>query len=308
MERFKKFLAILITLSLSLSLISPALASHNQEENSVCSLNITEQILAEHENYVLSLRAEDLSNGDARFSMIENGQIVSCSYVNRAEGKILYTQYKNGVEILTKEKIIPHILQAQTEQLQPTDDIFPNYIISRKPIDESGFVYVGKVGYAHYVQGMIMCTNYINWAYCTIDIPISSCNLNGFYQDLANFAALIAGLLGVAASFKIIEIADYAVKALGIVSVTSPFVIPDYPVSCFKTEVTWRAYLTNGSGTLYTGSRCTVTHPDHKGQTVYVDDYYPITAIANHNYSLALAPYTRFFPGSDNYEIVSWPT
>lgn len=28
MERFKKFLAILITLSLSLSLISPALASH----------------------------------------------------------------------------------------------------------------------------------------------------------------------------------------------------------------------------------------------------------------------------------------
>ena len=55
------------------------------------------------------------------------------------------------------------------------------------------------------------------------------------------------------------------------------------------------------------GWRCVVTHDDGKQQIVYEGDYYPTNAIANHNSSLALAPYPHLYTGSDRYEIASWP-
>lgn len=304
MKRFKKFLAILITLSLSLSLISPALASYSQERDCAYSINTTEQVLAEHENYVLILRAEDLSNGDARFSMVENGQIISCSYVNRSEESIIYTQYENGTEVFSEEKNVPTATQSESDPLQTEHNIFPQSHIAAA--SGSNFTTVGSVGYNHYIQGTNSGVNYISWAYYTNVSPQSTCDLNGRYRDLANFAAIIASGLGVLASFGAIEIARWVIKALNISALIGPIIIPAYKVDCIRTEVVWRA----SSFIKYKdiqGWRCVVTHPDHAQQIVYEGDYYPTTAIANHNSSLALAPYPHLYPGSDRYEIASWP-
>ena len=92
----------------------------------------------------------------------------------------------------------------------------------------------------------------------------------------------------------------------GSYSLIGPFIIPSRDVSCVRTEVIWRA----SSFIKYRdiqGWRCVVTHDDGKQQIVYEGDYYPTNAIANHNSSLALAPYPHLYPGSDRYEIASWP-
>lgn len=301
MKLFSKFLAVFVALSLSLSLVSPALAVYSREGNGVYTLNTTEQVLEEHGDYKLILRAEDLSNGDARFSMVENGQMISCSYVNRSEGVVIYTQYENGMKVFSDITDFPKAAHSQSGQLVTASSQSHTAASSK-----SNFTLVGSVGYNHYIQGMNSGVNYISWAYYTNVSPESSCDLNGRYRDLAEFAAVIASGLGVLASFGGIEIARWVLRALGIYSLIGPFIIPSRDVSCVRTEVIWRA----SSFIKYRdiqGWRCVVTHDDGKQQIVYEGDYYPTNAIANHNSSLALAPYPHLYTGSDRYEIASWP-
>lgn len=307
MKLSSKLLAIIIALSLSLSLVSPALAANNHAANGAYPVNTNEIVVEERENYTLILRGEDMSNGDSRFSMVENGQVISCSYINHSEGTIIYTQYENGMEVYSDEQTVRHISHTQSAQFQPADG---NSLHNVVPIDPIGggatYTLVGRVGYAHYVQGMLMCINYINWAYYAQTIPISTCDLNGYYRDLTDFAVSIMGFLGLISTNGALEIANAAMTVLGLSGSAGGFFFPEYRVQSVESKVIWRA----SAGTsyqYYDGSRHVVTHPNGQTQVVIEGDYYPTNAIANHNSSLAFAPYISFYPGSERQEIVSWP-
>lgn len=253
------------------------------------------------------LRAEDLSNGDARFSMVENGQIISCSYVNRSEESIIYTQYENGTEVFSETKAFQHMITDPSTQSHMEGSASLHAAVPVDPIGGgSSYVTVGKVGYNHYVQGMVMCTNYITWAYHTHISPVSTCDLNGYYRDLVDFAASVLGGLGLLTTSGALQVANTILGILGITGSVGAFFIPPNRVESVETRVIWRATV-GRSVQYYDGSRHVVTHANGQTQTVTEGDYYPITAIANHNYSLALAPYMYFFPGSDNREVISWP-
>lgn len=275
--------------------------------NSETVVDSCEVVLEEHNGYVLSIRGKDLSNGDARFSLIENGQLISCSYVDRSAEMIIYTNYQNGVEISREEKVIEKRMQPDSAYAQMGGDASVDAVVPPDIPPGGGYVYVGKVGYNHYVQGMNTGINYIEWSYSTNTNPTSVCDLNGQYRDIVDFSATILGLLGLLTSSGSLEIVTTVLSVLGIAGSVGEFLVPEYIVSCTRTEVVWRAF-TKNQEKRYQGFRCVVTHPDKSGQVVYEGNYYPTTAIANHNFSLALDPYMNFYPGSDYYEIASWPS
>lgn len=132
-------------------------------------------------------------------------------------------------------------------------------------------------------------------------------NLNGKYRSAVDFAATILGVLGFVSSNGALEIVNMILTVLGISGSIGEFIIPQYIVRCTRTEVVWRAYV--GSKERYVqGFRCVVTHPNNLGQVVYEGDYYPTTAIANHDVDLASRVYTYFYWGHDRFEIASWPS
>lgn len=287
MKRFAKFLSVLLVLAMCFSLSSPAFALSLPITAEPTVIASNELILSEQDGHIISILGEDLSNGNARFSLLEDGEVVSVSCVDWLSCEITWTKYQNNVA--TSCEITSFNPPAQTNTVT------------------AGYVNVGQVGYYHYVQGMIMCTNYINWSYSTNTNPNSVCDLNGFYRDVTNFAATIMGIFGYFSTAGALEIANAVLAVLGLSGSPGDFLVPEYLVSCKRTEVVWRAY-TASKEKLYQGYWCQVTHPNGTKQNIYEGNYYPTTAISSHNSTLALAPYTYFYPGSDMYEIASWPS
>lgn len=141
----KRFVSLLVVVALMVCLSAPAFASEAFEAEVVVSRS--EMVLEEREDYVLSVVGEDLSNGNVRFSMVENGQVISSSYVDRSTEKIIYTKHENGLEVFCEEKearVISHELVASS--------------VARA---SNNFISVGRVGYNHYIQGMNSGVNYI---------------------------------------------------------------------------------------------------------------------------------------------------
>lgn len=289
MKWARRFLALLLAFVICSSLCATSLATNFASTTESCVKFSNEMVLEETDEHIISLRGDDLNNGDVRFSLLQNGEVIATSYVDRSASQIIHTEYRDGIALYQEVEIVE-----------------PTIHIAQVTPYATGFINVGRVGYDHYVQGMVMCTNYINWSYSTNTNPASVCDLNGYYRNIADFAATVCSLLSLIFTSGAMQIVNLVLTALGISGSVGAFLIPQYLVTCKKTEVVWRA--TVGSvEQFYQGYRCVVTHPDKQGQTVYDGDYYPTTAIANHNFTLALAPYKKFYPGSDTVEIVSWP-
>ena len=286
-KRLVRSLSIVLVLSLFFLHSSTVFAASLQQKTTAVALSTSELVLSEENNHVVSIRGEDLSNGDSRFYLLRDNEIVSESYVDRANSQIIYKKYENNVAVT-------HDVRSYS----------PPVAVS--PMASAGYVSVGAVRYNHYVQGTFMCVNTINWSYSVDTNPYSHCDLNGSYRDLAEFAAAVCGFLGLFTAAAGIAIANKVFTILGLAGGAGAFLIPPYMVDCKRTEVNWKA--TRGTKTkVYQGARCVVTHPSKENQVVIEGDYYPTTAIADHNDSLALAPYSYLCPGADMYEVESWP-
>lgn len=283
-----KFLPLFLAFSFSFAFFPKALAVDSPILENHAIVSSTEILLSKQDGHILSILGEDLANGDLRFSLLDDGEIVSMSYVDRSNCEIIWTGFDNGVATISNTK--PY--SPPTRQGLMT---------------APGYTYVGKVRYNHYVQGMIMAINSIDWSYSTNTNPASSVDLNGYYRDIADFAASIVGFLGLGSTKVAIEIAGAVLAAFGLGGSPGEILVPSYIVSCKRTEVNWLAEA-GSRQKFYQGFRCVVTHPNKSEQVVIEGDYYPITAIDDHNENLALAPYSSFYPGSERYEVKSWPS
>lgn len=283
-----RFLSVFLLLSIFLT--STSFAQCLPNSNVITSVSTNEVVLSDNDGHVISVLGEDLSNGDSRFFLLEDGEVISTSYVDRANLKIIWTKYQNGAVAKSNTRAYTPNVQSGLMTTSNTSD----------------FTNVGTVRYRHYVQGMLMTINSINWAYHTNTSFNSTCNLNGYYQDIIDFAAAVIGLGAAVSTSGALTIVSSVLSILGTTGSVGEFFIPDYDISCTRYEVVWRATV-GSKDRLYRGYRCVVNHPNGKEQIVIEGDYYPTTAIADHNSALAFAPYSYFFPGSDRYEIESWP-
>lgn len=87
MKRFTKMLSILLVLAFSFGISSTALASSIPISGESAVTVKTDTVLGKAADGVITLRSEDLSNGDARFSIIKNGETVSSTYVDALQLK-----------------------------------------------------------------------------------------------------------------------------------------------------------------------------------------------------------------------------
>lgn len=275
----KKFLSLLLALAMCLSLSVPAWANTNE----VLSEKSTDNSILLSDGSVLI--AEDLPNGDARFTIIKNEKIVAESYANRAQGTITSLDSRVSSDV--------HVLNAQS-----------NRSITSIP---SGYTYRGKITYNFY-GGMsyVVGTRSLNVYYDHNFYENSRYNVNGVYQGIASLASYITMILSLPATVAASAAAGI-LSVLGIATGTLSIVIPDHYVRCYETEITWLAQISDVPDiyNTVTGSMFVFTQEGYESKTYYSGDYWPLSSYSNHDQNFAVKLYWTVL-GQDILEIVSW--
>ena len=292
MKRVSKLLSVILVFALCFGLSSPALAMSIEPAPTVVSS--TDTVLEETEDCVTIIRSEDLSNGDARISMLENGVVVSSTYVDRSASQLAWKEYKDGQVVDQEVRSVPQAVQVPSISPQATS-----------------WNVVGDVRYNHYVQDTLGAITRITWSYnCVVD-PSVEYNINGRFQDITMLASLLLAVFSFGTSLTATAIASniWAImKAIDAANTANDLFLEDYYVECVKETVIWRA-TASGKERTFEGCKYTVTHSVdgyRENQSQREGFYYPTTAIADHNTSLALRPYGYFFKGYNKVTIHSW--
>ena len=289
MKRFTKMLSILLVLAFSFGISSTALASSIPISGESAVTVKTDTVLGKAADGVITLRSEDLSNGDARFSIIKNGETVSSTYVDRSTAQILWQGYEKNRAVKQETRYVEQVAQAPNIEPQAIQ-----------------WVMVGDVRYNHYVQDVLGAITKITWSYRTESNAYAEYNIRGRYQDITVLAGVLLTIFTLGSASTAMAIALHVIKVMGATADAVELMLPDYYVSAYQYTVIWRA---NGANKYkyYEGHRYTITHEGYGNQTVQEGDYYPITAIEDHNTSLALKPYNYFFSGHNKVSVNSWP-
>ena len=92
----KRIISILLILCISLSSTAIASAQSYKISNVVNSeiINAEEIVLHKDVEGSIILRGEDYANGNSCFFLIENGNVISSSYVDKTDATTTYTNYE----------------------------------------------------------------------------------------------------------------------------------------------------------------------------------------------------------------------
>lgn len=293
MKRVSKLLSVILVFALCFGLSSPALAM--SIEPAPTAVSSTDTVLEETGGSILVLRSEDLSNGDARISMLKNDIVVSSTYVDRSASQVAWQEYEDGQVVEQEVRSVPQVVQVPSISPQATS-----------------WNIVGDVRYNHYVQSALGAITRITWSYTSHTDPSVDYNINGRFQDITMLASILLAVFSFGSSLTATAIASkiWAImKAIDAANTANDLFLEDYYVECVKETVIWRA-TASGKEKTYEGYNYTVTHSVdgvREGQSQREGFYYPTTAIADHNTSLALKPYGYFFKGYNKVTIHSWP-
>lgn len=282
MTGIKKITSIALAATMTLSLMTPAMAAEKEVPTQLLDSN--EIALSVENNSELILYAEDYDNGDARVCMIENGKTIYEAYFDCSKNLIISTDYQTGEVYTTNcEKIATNMTCVAGES--------------------TGYINQGKITYNYYIQGMVAGQKYLNVAYNKTTNPYASFDPSGKYRRVADFALFFVShyamatkaAIGVAA--KVMSICDIASDA-------TDFIIPTLSVDAVKTTLEWK-------GTVGTKQMCKITGMRYnfkiKGtqHTEYEQMYHSENSFKNHEKSLANDLYDAAW-GNDTRDIVSW--
>ena len=182
MKRVSKLLSVILVFALCFALSSPALAMSIEPAPTVVSS--TDTVLEKTGGSILVLHSEDLSNGDARISMLEGGEVVSSTYVDRSASQLIWEQYNANNVVMREVKIVSQAVQL------------PNI----EPQAMTQWITVGEVRYNHYVQDALLAIPRITWSYRSEVNESGSFNIGGRYRDITTVVAFLASLLFIPAS------------------------------------------------------------------------------------------------------------
>ena len=126
----KRIISILLILCISLSSTAIASAQSYKISNVVNSeiINAEEIVLHKDVEGSIILRGEDYANGNSCFFLIENGNVISSSYVDKTDATTTYTNYET--------------MTTQTEKILRADKV--STIAS---MTTSGYTFAREVGF-----------------------------------------------------------------------------------------------------------------------------------------------------------------
>lgn len=284
----RKLCSFLLVLSLLLSLPVTAFATYCEiaDESNIIELS--------DGSYLVS---EDLPNGDAKFSIISNGDIIAESYLSRSTASITSADTRLSDET-----------QVQTVMVSvPQPNITKNSSTNSSGLIPSGFTMRGTITYnffggTYYVVG----TRSLNVYYDYNFYYGSRYNVNGVYQNIAGFASFLAGALTLPAAIAASVAADI-LASLGIATGLTALIIPDHYVRCNETEITWLSQIADipDMYATFTGSQFVITEEGYSSEIYHSGNYWPLSSYANHDSDFAVKLYWEVL-GQDILEIVSW--
>lgn len=281
----RKLCSLILTIALLFSLSVPALASSSVPEipDSTSSMQLSDG------SYLIS---EDLANGDAKFSIIKNGEIIAQSYLNRISACITSTDTR-----LSTEEPVQNVSTANSNISSP----------ARAKTIPSKFTKRGTITY-NYFGGMtyVVGTRSLNIYYDYQYHPGSRYNVNGVYQNIASFASVLASILALPSSIAS-SVAAKILTSLSISTGAVSLIIPNHYVRCNETEITWLSQIADITDmyATFTGHKFVVTEEGYPSKTYYTGNYWPLSSYTNHNSNFAVKLYWTVL-GQDTLEIVSW--
>lgn len=267
----KKFVSLILSLVVVLSVTTPAFAAQPQ-------------LTTEEVGFI----CEDLSNGDAVFYYEIGSNRLYETYVSRATNKVIYTDYTS----------------METSTLNYTPSAMPIL-----PHNASlSYTYAGSVSYDYYStysdepQG----SRTLEFSYDqTTDIH-DSYNVRGTWQNATTLAGILCGVFALPSAIAgelVAEIASYL--GLGL-AIGSPLIIPDLYVDCISIAVTWKFQDQNVPAFLeyMTGTRYDFMYDD-QAHTEYDGFYYPVISFRNRDYDFAYRAYACVY-GPGRCSITDW--
>lgn len=273
----------MLCLSISLSLCSTAFAS---ESKTLLESSSNDAILLSDG---ASLIAEDLPNGDARFTIVRDGAIIAESYLERSKGLVTNSDSRS-----INTTTVVSLPKNSNENVRSSDIT-------------SGYVYCGQITYNFYGNlSYVVGTRSLNVYYDRNYYTGSRYNVNGVYQNIAGFASFIAAILTLPASIA----ASAAASILGNLSIATggiSLLIPDCYVRCDETEITWMGQMTDFTDVYatFTGSRFVLTQEGYDSDVYYSGDYWGLSSFYNHDTDFAIKVYFAVL-GQDILEVVGW--
>lgn len=285
----RKICSVGLCIAMLWALCTPGLAAFEATEaTDVTSGSIQ---LSDGSNFIV----EDLPGGDARFTLIKNGEVIAKTYLDRDQRTLYNWDKQTGEDVQIVEDSASYSV-AETE--------LPSVSLNSVP---SGFVRKGSITYDYYggldhVIGRRSLEIYNKYEYYTG----SRYNISGVYQSWTSFVGFIAAVInlpGLIAS----QVATSVLNVLGIVFSAGQYIIPDHYVRCTETVVSWFGQVSDFPEITATlvGSEYVVTQEGYSAETYYSENYYPYGSFISHNVNLATAIYWAAL-GYDYIEIVAW--
>lgn len=284
----KRVLSLLLALTMCLSLSVPAwgeTAYSLTNANGYSVIDISQSI---------SLAFKHESNGDIRCYTIVDDVVVSESFYDESEFKIVSTSLNTS--------------RGKTETQTTLDlhtQIASEYSLPTTAIASVSSTLVGSITYRYYIQGGAQLRT-LAASYYAHPMSPSSVDINGHYRDIGMLTLALVSLLGLGQ----LSAVAFVTVFLDRLDVASDFVdvfFPSTVVEAEKYTMTWYASYVNVTGS-FSGDKFIVTQEGYSGRTYYEGDYFASSAFSNRNSSLAacLHDCIGVYWGDGPYEVVSW--
>lgn len=272
----KKFVSIFCTVVMVLSMVIPCAAAQESPISDTCLMWLDEGVYIE---------AEDYSNGDASISLVQDGNTIYNTYVKRASGEVISSDYVSNT-------VTTEFVDVASSQMSP-------FALNR--FSTEGYAtYDWYIGDSTSPSG----TRRIRFESMKKNEVIEHYDLYGSYQNIANFAGAIVAALSVGSAYAVEVMAPKLLGWLGVASFMAPFVIGHKYVTLNKTEMSWRfsdATVSDYSQTLV-GYQYSYSLDNHT-QTDYQGYWWPENSYSSHNTTFAYRAYTTLW-GTDTQAVL----
>ena len=237
------------------------------------------------------LVCEDMPDGNARFLLKKNGDILSSAIVNRQLSTLQYSDFRSGKANTTTESVLEQQRQV---------------VASKKPIVQAkGYTYAGRITYKYYVEGIWKNCSALAY-YDRVINPRVSFDVYGQYRDVAKYAGYIAAVLGLPGAIAG-KVAAKVVAILGFSAAATDFIVPKGSVvDAVNTNVRWKVEDSTNAKNYDTFSGDKYEY-SFKGKSYVAErgDFYPITTISKKTRAFAVLTYDCLFV-YNVWEVSKW--
>lgn len=272
----KKIVSLFCAIVMALGAAIPCAAAQELSIVDTCVVQLSDGVY---------LEAEDYSNGDASISLVQDGNTIYNTYVDRASGEVISRDCVSNT--VTTEFVA--VARSQMSQ----------FALNR-------FSTQGYATYDWYIgdNPSPRGTRRIRFESMKKNDVIEHYDIYGSYQNIAAFAGFIISAFSLGSEYAIRVMAPKLLAWLGVADSLAQFVIGHKYVTLHKTEMSWRFSddaVPDYNQTLV-GYRYSYSLDNHS-QTDYEGYWWPENSYSSHNTNFAYRAYTTLW-GPDTQAVL----